>query len=713
MDYSQEEFLRNLLSDFRSEATEHISSIEEGLFAVENDQDKSNQASVLEKIYRDTHSLKGAARAVSFTETEKICMRMESLFNSLKRGKIRPVPDIFDAMHLAISALRKIINSVDSTGQELKLSNIQQIIRSLEFAESIGSTGGENLAKEDNKDLPDFIIQDSPYINPVDTEAESVRISSAHLNKILRGSEDLISVKTTLEYYWNTLREMEADSRNPAFFELVEDLSRFKQIAGRMIDSMIHEVKQTLLMPFSGIAHIIHRVVRDVAKDKKKQINVKISGELTEIDRRILEILKDPMIHLLRNCADHGIETPEKRREAGKDPVGTITVDVTIESGTAVIIRIKDDGAGLDFERIRESAVKNGVIEGEKAQDLTQEELTSLIFYSGVSSSQIITEVSGRGLGMAIVADKIRNAGGEITVYTENGSGTEFIIRVPQSVATFRGILVSCAGQTFIIPSFSVEKSVAMRREDIKEYGNKKVIFTGDSAVGIAPLCNALDISSSPGNYLKVNHIYPVLLLKSGNRRFAFIVDEVFGETECIVKSLGSQLKHVTKISGATLTSNGVITLIINTEELINDLFDKEGSKSRFDLFTSKPDNTPAKRVLVAEDSITVRNMLKSILESAGYETRVAVDGADAFDLLERENFDLLVSDIEMPNMNGFELTAKIRSHSKFSNLPVVLVTSLESGQDVEKGLRAGANAYIVKGSFEKNNLVDTIRRLI
>ena len=723
MAINQDDLLKELLEDFRIEAEEHLSSIDEGLIELEKSGEDPDQT-VLERVYRETHSLKGAARAVNLPDTEKLCMLMENIMSVLKNGEGILFDSLFDVMHKSVDSLRVMLSNLKDSGKEKKLPNLTLLLKNLDFIHkevlAKGKTGQETIKNnilstekldviEDEKNSSEEV----PKLNEVpkrnDAENETIRISSVKLNKILAQSEDFIAIKTTLAFYKSELAEIKSKIKDDRLEYLYGDLTRFIHVANRMIDDIIIDVKSTLLLPFSTILNIVPRIVRDLARDNGKEIEVEIKGDFYEIDKRILEDLKDPLIHLIRNCADHGIESVNERLAAGKKSTGKICITISKDADAKLSVLINDDGGGIKIEKVVKSAIKNNIVDHERASQMSPHEKMNLIFASGVSSSDMITEISGRGLGMAIVAEKICNLGGVISVDSTEGKGTSFSIKIPQTIATFRGLLVTSCEHQFLVPSIFIEKVIGVSDGDVINSGHRaSVIISGDH-VGLMDLGSSLGLSDFDKSDSRIK---PALILNSNNKRMAFKVDKIIEEIEGIVKPLGKQLKKVKKITGVTMVGNGVLIPVINVSELIEGATGGEqGGLSTNAKLSSTLDQK--QRILIVEDSITVRSMLKSIVESAGYETVVAVDGVDAYSKLQEDTFDAVVTDIEMPNMNGFELTSKIKGDSRYSEIPVILVTTLESPKDMQRGMDAGANAYIVKGSFEKSNLTDTIRRLI
>jgi two-component system chemotaxis sensor kinase CheA len=465
------------------------------------------------------------------------------------------------------------------------------------------------------------------------------------------------------------------------------------------------------LLPLASLLEALPRMVRELARDRGKQAELSVRGGEIEIDRRILEELKDPLIHLLRNCVDHGIETPALRDQKGKPPHGTISIAVSQKDGGKIEVAVADDGVGIDVGKVKAAAEKLGALSAEEARQLDEREALALVFRSGVSTSPIITDLSGRGLGLAIVRDKVERLGGAITLETRTDAGTTFRIVLPLTLATFRGILVRAGERLFVIPAVSVERAVRVVVKEIQTVENRETIPLGGQAVSLARLGDALELPRKAASGGSGDAIQAVVI-GSGLARIAFQVDEVLGEQEVLVKTLGPQLARVRNIAGASVLGTGQVVPVLNVPDLMKSAT-KFAATPRAPAAAEKFTEARRRAVLVVEDSITSRSLLKNILESAGYGVTTAVDGIDAYTALRTATFDLVVSDVEMPRMDGFDLAAKIRADRNLAELPIVLVTALESREHRERGIEVGANAYIVKSSFDQSNLLEVVRRLI
>jgi len=773
MDKDQEDFLNELLDDFKIEAAEHYHAIVDGLIVLEKTNDPSIQKSEIEKIFREVHSLKGASRAVNLLDIEKLCMNLETVFNSLKKGESKLFPPMFDAFHKATDLLNLLLTDVNQNRKNKGNYNLVQIIKNLEFAHrnSIQMKGENtddqpadnhisysNIDPVDNAEdtIPEItnIISgqqetdapNTPAIHPKDNQ--TVRISTEKLNSLLQQSEELISIKSTFDYFSKELQSINyqyivwnrkanekfqksenwnKDQISNSIFTLDKDfrkkhegeLSRinkemiqYQRVTNRMIDELLHDIKTALLFPFSSMLGIFPKIVRDLSKEYSKDIEIEITGDSIEIDRRILEELKDPLIHLIRNCIDHGIENTKERIQKGKPSKGKIELKILQNIDRKIELHLKDDGAGLDKTKIINSALKAGIIKPNEVEKLTDKEIYSLIFHSGVSTSPFITTISGRGLGMAIVAEKVVKLGGSIELETSKDLGTTFILSLPQTLTTFRGVLIKTSEQHFIIPSSAVERAIRVKYSDIKTVELRKTISYKSEVIAMALLSDVLKITSAKKKSNSDDYLH-LIILNVSQKKIAFVVDEILGEQEGIVKDLGLQLSHVNNVAGATILGNGRVVPILHPTELIDSAAQTNTSSDYSFEPSASSKNIAQKRILVAEDSITIRTLLRNFIENAGFYVKTTVDGMEAYEVLQNENFDLIVSDIEMPRMNGFELTAKIRENKNHADLPVILVTALETADDKQRGMEVGANAYIVKSSFEKSNLIETIQRLI
>lgn len=749
-------FLKKLLATFKVEAEEHLKTISLGLVELEKTLPPEKQLEIVETIFREAHSLKGAARAVSMTDIESVCQALENIFAAWKRGGATPSAGLLDSLHQTVDVLEKILSSPEAEETAEHKSKMAALIRRLQGGAREPGIRNQGTAAEQGVSTaePQFLSSDPQPQIP--TLGDTVRIPRAKLDRVLLQAEEFLSAKLTASQRAGDLRQITAlvadwqkawakfrrsgfgmgpvelenrqslirNSQSREFLEwndhtvtsIEEKLAGISKSAeldrrmlGRMVDDLLAEMKSLSMLPISSVLEILPRFVRELSRDQEKEVDLVIQGGEIEIDRRILEEIKDPLIHLVRNCIDHGIEKPEERKQNGKRLRGTITIALSQKNGSKVELIISDDGRGVDVPKVRSAALRLGLIPDD-APALSDQEALSLIFQTGVSTSAFITDISGRGLGLAIVREKVGKLGGMVSVETKPDAGTAFQLTLPVTLATFRGTLVRVNDRVFVMPTTFVERVTRIKKKEIRTVENRETIPLDGQVLPLVQLSDALQFSRK--NTTDDSRDTALLvILGSAEKRIAFLVDDLLNEQEVLVKTLGKQLSRVQHVAAATVLGTGQVVPVLN-------VFDLMKSAARATVASVKPPIQPEKEakkksILVVEDSITARTLLKNILESAGYHVAAAVDGVDGYTQLRSSEFDLVVSDVDMPRMNGFDLTAKIRSDKKFAGLPVVLVTALESREDRERGIDVGANAYIVKSSFDQSNLLEVIGRLI
>jgi two-component system chemotaxis sensor kinase CheA len=507
-----------------------------------------------------------------------------------------------------------------------------------------------------------------------------------------------------LEWNQGYVRALEDRLRSVA-----RSAARDSHLAGRQIDNLLDDSKALLMLPFSALSEALPKLVRDLARDQGKQVDLRISGADVHLDKRMVELLRDPLLHLVRNAIDHGIEPPLQRQAAGKPPRATLQVEARVLHGSQIGIDIVDDGAGLDPNRLREAALRSGGVTEATVMELDEQQTLELAFRPDVTTSPIITEISGRGLGLAIVREQAEKLGGRVEIENLAPHGARFRIVLPQSMATLRGLFVETGGQTFVLPSAHVERVLRAPRAGLKTVSRRETLAVDGQVVALAHLHELLGLTAhqSPTDPLTI------VLVGTGHHRLALAVDEVQQDAEILVKRLQKPLVRVRNIAGATVLASGKPVPILNVADLIKSATHVVAQEPEPPSAVPQGPAPLAQRVLLAEDSITSRLLLKGILESAGCEVTAVADGLEAFTALRSQPFDLLVSDIEMPRLDGFGLTARIRADRQLAELPVILVTALSRREDRERGIDVGANAYIAKASFDQRGLLDAVRRLV
>ena len=725
------EFGKHLQTIFKVEAEEHVRAISAGIVDLAKKLQPEALKQVIENIFREAHTLKGAARVVNLKAIESVCQPLESVFSALKYQEIALSPQLCGLFHKAADTLARLVASAGAERSGDDLESDRELINLLGSV-SHGTAVNDNPIKS--------IITSESIPSKLDavllpSTISSVRIPVSRLEPLLVQAEEMLQIKMAVSQRLEELKEIkqtlsslkeepvESQENRGTFLNKLQNqvvaviaaFKRDKRMFDRMVDEQLETMKQVLMLPVSTLLEGFPKFVRDLALDQGKEAELIIHGAEIEIDKRILEELKDPIMHIIRNCIDHGIKKPDERGRLNKTAGGTITITVTPKEGRQVEILITDDGAGIEAERVLAVAVKSGVITAEQARELNFQDTLALIFQSGVSTSPIITEISGRGLGLAIVREKIDRLGGTISLETSLGAGTAFRFLLPLSLSTFRGVMAKAGEQLFIFPAVSVRRVMRVKNEEIKTVENRETIVADGQVLSAVSLGKVLQLpprkNAGVSGKSRASGYIPVIILTAEDKNIAFMVEEVLEEQQFLVKSLGRQLNSVRNIAGAAVLGNGRIVPVINIQDLMKSAVRAVETGSVVP--AAEGSVLKNEKILVAEDSITSRTLLKNILEAAGYQVVTAVDGADAFAKVRTGEFDLVVSDVDMPRMNGFELTAGIRADKKLSELPVVLVTALESREDRERGIDAGASAYIIKSSFDQSNLLEAIKKLI
>jgi len=763
MDKREVEFTAKLLMTFKIEAAEHLKALSDGFLALETCQTDEARSQLVETIFREAHSLKGAARAVNFDLIQNICQSFENVLSALKHKKIEVTRQLIDTCYATVDLITLFLSGQadkqtgDNNTVEVFVDRLDNLLKTDGHTPDLIPETLIEPSKEPQ--YPTLEEEDHNKQSQVNPEVQTIRVSLQKLDLLLHHIEEMLVVKQSysqqvadmhhlegvlglweekraqihhhMQFFKKDLKdrkdkksddlkklvdyldwEMEfVTSLNQSVAKIEKSITQDNRLMSGMIDSLLDDAKKVIMQPIATLLEGVPRMVRELSRSLGKEVQLDIQGSEIEIDRRILEEMKDPITHLIRNAIDHGIEQGEERIKRNKSSTGKICIIASQISGNRVELSISDDGEGIDLEAVKKSAIKQGVLSFQAAESLEEKDVISLIFQSGVSSSPIISELSGRGLGLVIVSDKVEKLGGKLSIENQPGVGTLFKIVLPVRLATFRGIHFNVMDQDFIMPLQHVNRVVRIEAREIKTVENCETIMLDGELFSFIYLSDLLGISEE--NRSLKNTLF-VMLVKAGEKTIAFGVDEILNEQEVLVKGLGKQLERVRNIAGATVMEEGRIVPILDPFDLVKSAIRMNYSKSRSRLRPDEKLPSDEKQIiLLAEDSITARILFKNILESAGYVVKTAVDGSEALSLLKTEKVDLLLSDVEMPRIDGFELTQTVRNMEKFKDFPIVLITSRGSKEDREHGIKVGANAYLEKSGFAQNNFLNIIQQLL
>ncbi|HTP07300.1 MAG TPA: hybrid sensor histidine kinase/response regulator [Anaerolineae bacterium] len=766
-----EEVRARLLASFRAELAEHIQMITDGLLALEQQTVPTDQRpALLEDIFRAAHSLKGAARAMGITAIEQLAHALEDVLSALQKNTLTLSSALFTACYQALDAI-KLVQAAFETDSSTPPPEVLHALSTLAtFKPGVRPSEEHSTAQTDQAP---GVVDEPLSIEPAremttaniaidlsSSSDETVRINARRLDDLMADLGELLISKINAEQRRLQIQQALAliadrrksrDAIRRAYNRLAHDhhtqgsaeLSRqtakdvhrllsyleddwqcwheldtlLSAMTRNASDDLLHmtltidnveqSVKRARLLPLSTITTSFGRMVRDLAQATGKEAVLHMSGTEIELDKHLLEQIKDPLIHLLRNAVDHGLETPAERSRQGKPTTGIITLKATPLDRVAVI-EVTDDGAGLNLSAIRQVAQRRG--QRSTTEKLDEAEIADLIFAPGLSTSATITNTSGRGFGLDIVRRNIEALNGQIAVDWTAGRGTRFGLTIPLTVVSSRGLVVRASGETFTIPLSVIENVQRITPQQITSAGGRDALSWQGRTLMLVHLGDVLDLPRVPSKPDR-QHL-PVVIVAAAERRLALVVDELIGEQEIVSRGMGTQLIRVGGILGASVTASGDALLILNAADLIK-LATGIGPRSLLETETEVSAPAPRRHILVVDDSITTRTLEKNILEAAGYTVDLAVDGMEALSLLANSMPDLVISDISMPRLDGLGLAQRIKTNEQTQQLPIILVTSLDSPEDKARGIEVGADAYIVKSGFDQANLLETIEQLI
>ena len=684
----------------------------------------------LNEIFRQCHSMKGTGGTFGYPIVTDLCHEMESLVDRVRRGRMRVSSELIDLLLRSVDELKGIFS-------DAKAGTLDQDMPRTIFQELTAFT--EESSETSEEPSPEAV--EMPKV-PSNYREESIRVGLDVLDRLVNMTSEIMVSKTAgrriaddienmLELVkesdreWNAIKYAMEGRTGPSatgaevptlvsggsrrigdLRTILERLQEYVDSWYSRFDVLANELQQETvnvrMLPISSVFNPLLRTVRDLCRQRGKEISLELSGKALRLDKRVLEEIRDPLMHMVRNAVDHGVESPEERIRVGKARAGALQLSA-FQSGTQAIVEVEDDGAGMDLEAIRKVALERGLISPD--QSLSERDMQELIFRPGFSTSREVTQVSGRGVGMDVVGNAIGNLGGTVDISSRKGRGTKITLRVPLTLAMDKGLAVRAGGERFLIPITAILGVYRVSDADIQVVEGVETVAYEESFLPLVRVVDLLGLTSEDrkGGF--------ILVLQVAKRCMAFLVDELLTEQEMVVRNLGTLLADVEGVLGTTIMPDGKVAVILDPRGLIERAESSYGVKSEMVHGLEQEERPP--EVLVVEDSVIARELLRSIVETAGYRASTATDGIDALDQLRRHRFDLVLTDVRMPGMDGFELTTRIKQDERLKGIPVVLVTARESEEDRRRGLEVGADAYIVKGAFDQGNLLATVRDFV
>ncbi|HEY5915404.1 MAG TPA: hybrid sensor histidine kinase/response regulator [Verrucomicrobiae bacterium] len=758
---------RSMLDLFRAEAETQTAILTAGLIELERG---SVSAQTFEVLMRAAHSLKGAARIVNLQPAAEMAHALEDFFAAAGRGGSAPPQADIDLLLSGVDILSQLgkrgeedlpawatesapeigsflrqlrarlslavrPDSPDATGRAASLFTDQpaggfhkpegaaalsspttparlpaqeHALRRAESVERVVRLAPENLNRL--LGLAGEALVESRWLRPFSDSLQQLKGHQAELVSQLANLNQALSQEAFSEHSRarcaNALRQLGNCQR--FLGEKVQELDLFDRRSSHLSQRLYLEVLRTRMRPFSDGVRRFPRMVRDLARSLEKQVKLEISGETTQVDRDILERLETPLAHLLRNAVDHGCETPAQRTQAGKPAEGTVSLEARHSAGM-LLVTVEDDGAGVNLEHLRSAIVRKRFATESLAQKFTDSELLEFLFLPGFSLKDNVTELSGRGFGLDIVHNMVRNVRGGIRLGNEPGRGLRIQLQLPLTLSVVRALLVQVAGEPYAIPLGQISRTLTLPRSSLQTLEGRQYFRFADQQIGAVSARQAL---GAP--VLAPEGDLPVVVLGERATRCGLIVDRFLGESELVVQQLDPRLGKVKNISAAAFMEDGAPVLIIDVEDLTH-WIETMLAAGRFG--TLRRDGlTPSvrpKRILAVDDSLTVREMERQLLAGRGYETDVAADGIEAWNAVRSGIYDLVITDVDMPRMDGIELTNRIKKDPHLGSVPVLLISYKDRNQDRICGLEAGADAYLAKGAFQDRDLIQAVVNLI
>ncbi|MBD2299653.1 hybrid sensor histidine kinase/response regulator [Nostoc sp. FACHB-190] len=725
----------SLFDLFKMEVTTQVVVLNNCLLALETNPDPKSE---LAALMRAAHCIKGAARIVQLEPAVTLAHVMEDCFSAAQVGKVNLTADDIDVLLQGVDMLQNI-----ATNAELQPGNQPQIQALVKAIANISTT--VNIPAQD-------IIQPPPPLEVRQPEAlvspqnQTVRVSTDNLSRLMGLAGETIVSSKWLESFSESfvqvrtnqiellklivkLQELFSDrtldqhiqehlstvhQKTSECTRLISDrhteLESFAQRSENLAHRWYRELITTRMCPFSEGWQGFPRMVRDLARQLGKRVNLEIKGQHTLVDRDILERLEACLTQILRNAVDHGIESPPERIAQGKSEAGTITIEVVHRAGM-LFITISDDGRGIDLEFLRQEVVKKQLVNADMAMQLTEAELMEFLLLPGFSTTQTITEISGRGVGLDIVHNTVREVGGTVRAVSQPGTGMSFYLQLPLTLSIVRTLLVEIAEEPYAFGLTRIDQVLMLSPSEIALSENRPFFWLNHQPVELISARQVFELPLTAEN----PELLAVVVISDRLHHYGLVVDRFIGEYTLVVRPLDSRLGKIPNISAAALMDNGNPVLIIDVEDLVRSMTKvvASGQLSQVNQSTQQTLSKTHKRILVVDDSITVREMERKLLENHHYQVDVAVNGMDGWNALRTSDYDLVITDIDMPRMNGFELTSQIKTHPQLKNIPVIIVSYKDRQEDRIQGLEAGADYYLTKSSFHDDTLLQAVIDLI
>lgn len=692
MELDKKEFLQ----DYIIEARENLDAMDDIAILITEDKRSSD---TLKELLRLLHTLKGSSRMMGFTQIEQIINHTETVFKNIQNNQAEIPVRIAHLLMSVCSEIRESINKIEKN-QDYEIKNYDSIIKNIDAAAESNKFSISFTEKTDYENANQTETEDQ---SQVFKDSQTIKIQLSQINNILQNFDKLIMNQIKLKNELASLGNKKLDGNFQFFHEITENM---EVLETQSVDIQ-KQIIALRMLPFDMILQPIKRSIVQEAIKCGKDVDFDIPHSEITIDKAILEKLPPVLMHLTRNSLDHGIESVKERKKAGKPEKGHVSITIN-QAASRILVTIKDDGRGIDYKAIREKALRIYSDREKEISLMDETNLLQFIFMSGFSTKEEQTELSGRGIGLDVVRAEIDKLKGTITVHSEQGKGTSFEISLPSSLATQDGLFVRVANNSYLILSHYVKEIYTAQRKDLLQMQNGQVLNLHNQLI---PVYDFDSISGKPVNIIQnENQEFPIVVVEYLNKKIGIMADEILHYSTVVIKPLPPLLKNFEALQGIVFDENYHIIPVLNIPDTMNRF-------NKIKIYDEKRLEVQKKRkvysVLVADDSHTTRHIEQIILEAEGYKVTTACDGIEALEKMKTHQFDLVITDVKMPRMDGFVLIHNMRHTDSLQNIPVIVISSVFESDTLDKVRQLGAQGYIVKSDFERENLIAKAKELL
>ncbi len=712
---TQDDFTE-ILKVFRVEARELLQGIGEAMLTQEKAANETERQNALKTAFRLAHNLKGAAGTLGLEPLANLVHALEDVLGAIRERQLVPTPEVIDEILSNSDVIEQASQKAEIGGTTLNDEEAQALKRLQDLLPGASSAPAAAVA---HKAAAPSAQSEAAAGSASSQTDDYVRVSNQKLDTLLAQMEELLEMKIRMEethrHIKNTMATMEAESSTnldqvlKPMRGLALGMEQDIQYLSKLLRQIQDELLELRMVAIGSLFPMLRRAVRDVCRKRDLEVDLTLEGGDYELDRRIVTEMKSPLLHLLRNSVGHGIESASDRQSAGKPAAGQVSMRVT-HQGNRIALTISDDGRGINFDKVRDRARELGWITD--SDQSSQTELTRMLFQSGMTTAVQADSISGRGVGLNAVKKVVETLGGSLDVESTPKLGSRFRLLLPLTLAMDKGLFITTREQNFVIPKTAVQRVVSFRSEDVSVTDDVANLWFEEESVPLARLEPSLHLTRFSMDESKQNNL--AVILSSAESRAAIVVDEIQEEADIVVRDLGSFVRKLEGVSGLTVSASGDMFFVLDPSDLVRWAIRPLGrGRSKSDPAGTATADHAEKLILVVDDSVTSRMLNLRLLLDVGFQVETANDGRQALETMDGRQFDLVLADVQMPYVDGYELTRRIKAHPKLSQTPVILLTSRDRPEDREKGIDAGADAYLLKKELSQAELVATIEQLI